>query len=536
MEFSVCLINLTFYFIEKRVDIFMKRFFCFLLIFSLIFGILTVGAENSGQLFAPDAFQVVSTAFNSVNLSWAPVDGASGYVVYKLGGTLLTYQRAKVSAETNCTVSSLATGTTYSFKVVAYETVDGKNIYGAVSEAVLATPILGKTYSGYATATSPKGSTKLSWAAVDGATGYVVYRSFTAVGGYERYKVAKSTSYVTAGRLYCYKVAAYRTVNGVNVYGKPSEAFYTPEIPVTGMTSKMPGATILQAWKIEDSSTGTSVVVQKLSYGSPIGSYYEGRYYSIPQVCFIAVVTCSPDRFGCASALKTLNKTGLKKGEGLVNDIALKKDALVAINNEGYSGHWNFSIPSTFLCDGPVVKDGMVVQNRGNSYAGSAIYKNGTWLESKTISPTNVNSEILKGLSYTQTSCSAVLWNGVRRSDTYTKDTVLLGTGSNALKDRTFYAQVDANHYLLVVGEFMQISRIVDILQAYGAKKAFKCNGGNCSYMYLKGVGNVTGTAAPQLVNLNKLNVLEQEWLGNRNLINGGKGAACPAVDIIYVN
>jgi len=510
----------------------MKRFFCFLLIFSLIFGILTVGAENSGQLFAPDAFQVVSTAFNSVNLSWAPVDGASGYVVYKLGGTLLTYQRAKVSAETNCTVSSLATGTTYSFKVVAYETVDGKNIYGAVSEAVLATPILGKTYSGYATAISPKGSTRLIWAAVDGATGYVVYRSFSAVGGYERYKVAKSTSYVTAGRLYCYKVAAYRTVNGVNVYGKPSEAFYTPEIPVTGMTSKMPGATILQAWKIEDSSTGTSVVVQKLSYGSPIGSYYEGRYYSIPQVCFIAVVTCTPNHFGSAAAWPLLNRTGIKKNQALVEDIAKAKGAIVAINNECYSGHWVPNVVSAFLTDGPVVKDGIIVQDKkGATYDASAIYKDGTWIRYKSISPANVNAEIQKGLSYTQAPVTgASIWGG-KRVVKFGSQTQFMGN----LKDRTAYAQIDANHYLLMVGEFMQLDTMTSILLKYGAQKGFVCNGGNCSYMYMRGVGNVTGTIAPQLKNLDKVNVLEQEWLGNHNLINGGKGAACPAVDIIYV-
>ena len=509
----------------------MKRFFCFLLIFSLIFGILTVGAENSGQLFAPDAFQVVSTAFNSVNLSWAPVDGASGYVVYKLGGTLLTYQRAKVSAETNCTVSSLATGTTYSFKVVAYETVDGKNIYGAVSEAVLATPILGKTYSGYATATSPKGSTRLIWAAVDGATGYVVYRSFTAVGGYERYKVAKSTSYVTAGRLYCYKVAAYRTVNGVNVYGKPSEAFFTPEIPVTGMTSKMPGATILQAWKIEDSSTGTSVVVQKLSYGSPIGSYYEGRYYSIPQVCFIAVVTCSPNHFGSAAAWPLLNRTGIKKNQALVEDIAKAKGAIVAINNECYNGHWVPNVVSSFLSDGPVVKDGIIVQNKGKSFVGSVIYENGIWVKKKTLTQTNVNTEINKGLSYTQdVSSGPYIWDG-KQVAKFGSQTQFMGN----LKDRTAYAQIDANHYLLMVGEFMPLDAMMSILLHYGAQKGFVCNGANCSYMYMRGVGNVTGTTSPALSKLDKLNMLEQEWKGDQNLLSGGKGSPCKAIDMIYI-
>ncbi len=389
----------------------------------------------------------------------------------------------------------------------------------------------------FATATTPKDSIKLGWNAVNGATGYVVYYSVTRVGGYARLKVTKATSYITPNKLLFYKVRAYKSVNGRNIYGKPSQAFATSEIPVTGMTSKMYGATILRAWEVSEGSTGTTVRVEKLSYGSPITTtHYNNKYgvdksYNITQVCYLAIVTCQPGDFGSASALKTLNKTGLKDDEGLVDDIAKAKGAIVAINNEGYDGHWNFNVPSSYIGTGPVVKDGMIVQNKGYERYCSTIYWDGSWVQYEKINQSNVNSRINAGLSFTQQS-AIVIWDS-KRLITLGPEIDLVGI-TNGLRSKVMFAQIDSTHYLMTVGEFMQSDTMIDILLAYGAKNAFSSNGGNCTYMYLRGCGNISGTIAPQLVNLNKMNVLEQEWLGLGNYIHGGKGAACPAVDIVY--
>jgi len=381
------------------------------------------------------------------------------------------------------------------------------------------------------------GNIKLSWSAVSGATGYVLYKSATRTGGFSRLKVTKATSFTTANELLFYKVRAYKSVNGKNIYGQPSAAFCTSEIPVTGLKSDMPGATLLRAWKISDKSTGTTVIVHKLAYGSPINTTYNNnkygvnKSYQITQKCYLAIITCKPENFGSASALKTLNKTGLKKGEGLVNDIALRKNALVAVNNESFSGHWVSNVPSEFLGSGPVVKDGFVVQNKGGERNCATMYRDGTWIRSEALNAGNVNSKINAGLSFTELSWLTV-WDG-KPTATFAKETDLVGR-TNGLRNQVMFGQIDSTHYLMMVGEWMQTKTMIDILLAYGVRNAFSCNGGNCTYMYLKGVGNVTGTIAPQLVNLNKLNVLEQEWLGKENYLHGGKGAACPAVDIVY--
>lgn len=304
------------------------------------------------------------------------------------------------------------------------------------------------------------------------------------------------------------------------------------EISVSGLRSKMPGATVVRAWRIADNATGTKVEVHKLSYGKPFSTTYkhsDGKTYThtIQSYCFVAMVSCKPTQFRNTCAELVVNKD-----EALVNDMAKKVGALVAINNEGYSGHWSPKY-SLFLAPGPVIKEGQLVQNtNGEDYGCFGIYKNGTWVRNLTIGPDNYKSEIDNGLFFTMSKGGAahVIWDG-KRTVTFKEDLILF----SGLRNRTFFAQVDANNYLLMVGEFMDRDLMVDILLAYGAQKGFRVNGGNCSYMYLKGVGNVTGSIGPSLRNLDKLNRLEQEWKGDHKYLGPNHGGPCPAKDMIYV-
>ena len=76
------------------------------------------------------------------------------------------------------------------------------------------------------------GSVDFSWGAVNGADGYEVSRSATAVGGYSvinavtvqdgpRVKITDRN--VSKDMTYYYSVRAFRTVNGVRVYSTHSE-------------------------------------------------------------------------------------------------------------------------------------------------------------------------------------------------------------------------------------------------------------------------------------------------------------------------
>ncbi len=79
------------------------------------------------------------------------------------------------------------------------------------------------------TVKSDKRTVKLSWKKVDDATGYKVYRTYTDENGKKITKVFKTKrltfkNTTNASEKYTYKVRAYKTVDGKNIYGAYSKA------------------------------------------------------------------------------------------------------------------------------------------------------------------------------------------------------------------------------------------------------------------------------------------------------------------------
>lgn len=66
-------------------------------------------------------------------------------------------------------------------------------------------------------------SIKMTWKKVEGVQGYEVYRATSKKGKYKKVTTTKKASYknnkLKAGKKYFYKVRAYKTVNGIKVYG-----------------------------------------------------------------------------------------------------------------------------------------------------------------------------------------------------------------------------------------------------------------------------------------------------------------------------
>lgn len=76
-----------------------------------------------------------------------------------------------------------------------------------------------------------QGNMTISWGPIAFADGYQVYKSTRRDGGYKRIAIQKSDSSMycyddktTLGKMYYYKVRAYRTVNGVKQYTQYSSA------------------------------------------------------------------------------------------------------------------------------------------------------------------------------------------------------------------------------------------------------------------------------------------------------------------------
>ena len=131
-------------------------------------------------------FKVTSVTGSWITLEWAKNDKATGYSIeqYK-GGKWTAIATTKNNTTLKFTVNGLKNDTTYSFRIRAYKTAGGSNVY---SDYVR---IAGKTripnvasFKGSAVSAS---AVKLDWSKNDKATGYVI----------EQYKGGKWTALAT---------------------------------------------------------------------------------------------------------------------------------------------------------------------------------------------------------------------------------------------------------------------------------------------------------------------------------------------------
>ena len=174
--------------------------------------------------------KAVSLSYNSAKVTWSEFSEADGYQVYAKSSKSGTYKKiaAITESETICyTHKKLTTGKTYYYKVRAYATISGEKVYSCFSSVKTAkiVPAAVKLSSAKAKGTS----VTVKWSKVSGASGYAVHRATSQNGKYTRVGTIKKGSTVsyTDSRLkskknYYYKVRAYRTVNGKNVYGSYS--------------------------------------------------------------------------------------------------------------------------------------------------------------------------------------------------------------------------------------------------------------------------------------------------------------------------
>lgn len=174
-------------------------------------------------LDAPKDFSGTTTD-GIVNLKWTAVKGAEGYILYfrKNSGA---WEEVDIS-KANFQHTGLNNGDRYEYYVKAYKTVNGERVY-SFDESNHLTFTIGDELG------SPKdfsvvttdGQASLTWTAVRGAEGYIVY----AYGGGRSYQFDVSrNAYVhtnlTNGDSWTYYVVAYKTVNGTRVYSSPTRS------------------------------------------------------------------------------------------------------------------------------------------------------------------------------------------------------------------------------------------------------------------------------------------------------------------------
>lgn len=167
---------------------------------------------------------------STVKLAWKAVPGATGYRVFRYDAKTKKYVTVKTLTGTSYTVSKLKSGTSYKFAVRAYSTVNGTVYWASGYKTITAT-----TNPGTPTLKVTAGSKKaaLSWTKQTGATGYVVYMATSKNGKYTKIatlkgntKVSYTKTGLTKGKTYYFKVAAYKTVGGKNIYSSYSSVKY----------------------------------------------------------------------------------------------------------------------------------------------------------------------------------------------------------------------------------------------------------------------------------------------------------------------
>jgi fibronectin type 3 domain-containing protein len=213
-------------------------------------------AEVSGMLTGttvPSGLTVLATTMSSATLTWAKVDNASKYTVYKSTTAGGTYTAVTPTTTLNSyTVSSLTPGADYFFKVTS--TVSGvqspqSNYVGTSAVGSPAAPSV----------SAGNNQVTVQWSGVAGANSYNVLRSTDLVSFTNIQSGATGGTYTDAtavnGNLYFYEVQAVFASRSLN---SPASAGVTP-----GITPLIPQGISLIA-----NTTGTDAT---LSWGAVSG-------------------------------------------------------------------------------------------------------------------------------------------------------------------------------------------------------------------------------------------------------------------------
>ena len=194
---------------------------------------VTVTIVVGDTLDAPKDF-AVTTEDGVAHLSWTKVNGAEGYII-EASGSGHGVKEIDVSKEKYDHID-LENGDSWTYRVRAYKTVNGKRDYSVYTRSI--TVVIGISLNAPLDLTATAGNRQidLSWTAVKGAEGYIVYLYDDFTMEYEPLTVTSKTTYshvgLKNGKGYTYMVAAFKTSNGERHIGEYSMA--VTAIPTTG--------------------------------------------------------------------------------------------------------------------------------------------------------------------------------------------------------------------------------------------------------------------------------------------------------------
>jgi hypothetical protein len=162
--------------------------------------------------------------------------------------------------------TKLKTAKTYYYKIETINKVNGKKGYSGNSAAVSAKTL--KTTSITAVKATGSTSVRLEWKAVDGASGYQIYRSTSKDSGYKKVGQVKGKNTkkyedktLEAGKTYYYQVRAYKSnsaKNGVASFSKAQKAWTIKQVVFSQITSDSKNQVTL-GWKKVSKAQGYDI-------------------------------------------------------------------------------------------------------------------------------------------------------------------------------------------------------------------------------------------------------------------------------------
>ncbi len=230
--------------------------FCICMIMSTMVMASAVGKVTGAK--------ATSVTYNSATLTWKKASGADGYEIQQYKSKKWTTIKKIESASTvSYKVSKLTTGTTYKYRVRAYDKRLLKTDYSAYVN-INVTPLPAKVTGLKATSTGYN-SVKLTWSKVSGATGYVVqwYKNKKWVDLKSTTKDYLSVTGLTTDTSYSFRVRAYRTVSKKKYYSASysSTVKCTPKVSATSKVtvSKETTTSVTLTWNKVTGATGYQV-------------------------------------------------------------------------------------------------------------------------------------------------------------------------------------------------------------------------------------------------------------------------------------
>jgi fibronectin type 3 domain-containing protein len=220
------------------------------------------------------------SSVNSIIVSWSSVSNITGYRIYRSTSYSGNYIQIGTSPENSFIDSGLSPGTTYYYKVSAYNS----NVESSQSNSAQATTQLSAPTG--LTVTSSANSMTIEWSSVPNAAGYRIYRSTSSSGNYTQISTSSTNSYIdntgglSSGTTYYYKVSAYNN-NGVESSQSNSASATTQLSAPTGVAAAAnSGNSITVDWSSVPNAAGYRIYRSTSSSGNYafIGTSPENSY------------------------------------------------------------------------------------------------------------------------------------------------------------------------------------------------------------------------------------------------------------------